>query len=355
VLLHDFFLNTTCEYTTIRSLSFLKTFDLEEERVKQEIHKNGANRVLIQLPEGLKPQAIDIAKVVEKSGALAIISTDPCYGACDLATYEAELLGADLMIHYGHSKLMKHERVPTIYVEARATLNVTTVVEEALPLLEKWQKIGLTTIVQHVQMIDQAREILIRGGKTVVIGDTRRLSYPGQVTGCDYSNAKSIAKDVGAFLFVGGGRFHALGLALSTSKPTIVADPYGEKAFSVNEEADKILKQRWACVKESQHANVFAVLVGLKSGQKRLEQALDLKKNLEENGKSAYIFAGKEITPEALLEFPSIDAFVNTACPRISVDDASRFKKPVLTANEALVVVGKLSWEELCKKGLFEN
>jgi hypothetical protein len=26
-----------------------------------------------------------------------------------------------------------------------------------------------------------------------------------------------------------------------------------------------------------------------------------------------------------------------------------------LTANEALVVAGKFSWEELCKRGLFEN
>jgi 2-(3-amino-3-carboxypropyl)histidine synthase len=46
---------------------------------------------------------------------------------------------------------------------------------------------------------------------------------------------------------------------------------------------------------------------------------------------------------------------VNTACPRISLDDASRFNKPVLTTNEASVVVGELSWEELCKEGLFGN
>jgi 2-(3-amino-3-carboxypropyl)histidine synthase len=55
------------------------------------------------------------------------------------------------------------------------------------------------------------------------------------------------------------------------------------------------------------------------------------------------------------MEFPSIDAFVNTACPRISLDDAARFRKPILTVNEALVVVGKLSWEELCRKGLLES
>jgi 2-(3-amino-3-carboxypropyl)histidine synthase len=333
----------------------MKHFYLEEERVKQEIAKIGAKRILIQLPEGLKPEAPHIAKIVEKTGALAIVSADPCYGACDLATEEAEALGADLIVHYGHSKLMKYERVPTIYVEARATLNVNGVVQKALPMLEKWQKIGLTTTVQHVQTLDEVRETLIRAGKTVVIGDAGHLSYPGQVIGCDYSNAKSVANDVEAFLFVGGGRFHALGVALSTNKPTIVADPYDETAFSVDKEAEKAFKQRWACIEEAQEAKAFAILVGLKPGQKRLEQAVELKKNLEEAGRSAYIFAAKEITPEMLLEFPSVDAYVNTACPRISLDEAAKFKRPVLTVNEVLVVVGRLSWEELCRKGLLEN
>ena len=333
----------------------MRQFDFEEERVRQEILKLAAKRVLIQLPEGLKPEAPRLAKIVEKFGALPIVSADPCYGACDLATVEAESLGVDLIIHYGHSKLLKYERVPTIYVEARATMNVNAAVEKALPMLENWQKIGLTTTVQHVQTLDDVREILLRAGKTVVIGDAGRLNYPGQVIGCDYSNAKSIANDVEAFLFIGGGKFHALGVALSTSKPTIVADPYEKRAYSVDKEAEKIIKQRWASIEEAKKAKTFAVLVGLKPGQKKLEEALDVKKKLEESGKTACLFVAKEVTPEVLMEFPTVEAYVNTACPRVSLDDASKFQKPVLTVNEALVVVGELSWEELCRKDLFEN
>ncbi|MGQ9529996.1 MAG: diphthamide biosynthesis enzyme Dph2 [Candidatus Bathycorpusculaceae bacterium] len=333
----------------------MKQFDLEEERVKQEILKLGAKRVLIQLPEGLKPEAPYLSKIVEKAGASPIISADPCYGACDLAAMEAEALGVDLVIHYGHSKMLKYEKVPTIYVEARATLNVEGVVEKALPLMEKWHKMGLTTTVQHVQTLDVVRELLLRAGKTVAIGDAGRLNYAGQVIGCNYSNAKSVADGVEAFLFIGGGRFHALGVALSTSKPTIAADPYERRVFSVNEEAEKIIKQRWASIKEAEKAKNFAVLVGLKPGQKKLEEAFAIKRKLEEKGKTVCLLAAKEISSETLMEFPSIDAFVNTACPRVSIDDSSRFKKPLLTVNEALVVVGELSWEELCRKGLFEN
>ncbi len=333
----------------------MKGFDFEEERIKQEISKAGAKRVLMQLPEGLKPEAPRLAKIVEKAGALPIISADPCYGACDLATSEAENLGVDLLIHYGHAKLLRHEKVPTVYLEARAIVSMDSAVEKALTLLKAYGNVGLATTVQHVQNLDVAREILIRAGKTVVIGEAGRMAYLGQVLGCDYSNAKSIAADVEAFLFVGGGRFHALGIALATSKPTVVADPYGNTAYSVDEEAQKILRQRWASIEEAQHAKIFGVLISLKPGQKKVEEALKIKHDIEKMGKTACLFALKEILPEALLEFPTVDAYVNTACPRISLDDASKFRKPVLTISEFMVVSGELSWENLLKNGLFEK
>ncbi|MEM2567227.1 MAG: diphthamide biosynthesis enzyme Dph2 [Candidatus Bathyarchaeia archaeon] len=328
-------------------------FDFEEERLRQEIAKLGAKRVLIQLPEGLKDEAPRLAKVVEKAGALPIISADPCYGACDLATSEAESLSADVIVHYGHTKLLKYEKLPTIYFEARATISIAETVEKALPLMENWHKVGLATTVQHVQTLDEAKEMLIRAGKTVMVGDAGRLNYPGQVVGCDYSNAKSVAGDVEGFLFIGGGRFHALGLALATSKSTVVADPYEKRAYLVDDEAQKVQKQRWSYIKEAQKARTFVVLVGLKPGQKRLDEALTIRGKLEKAGKDTYLFAIREITPEAVMNFPTVDAYVNTACPRVSIDAPSKFSKPMLTINEALVVIGEISWKELCKRGFF--
>jgi len=333
----------------------MKRFDFEEERIKQEIAKLGAKRVLLQLPEGLKPDAPRLARLIEKAGALPIVSADPCYGACDLATSMAEDLDADLLIHYGHAKLLKHEKVPTLYLEARATMKVDGAVEKAVPLLSAYKTVGLATTVQHVQTLDDVREMLVRAGKTVVVGDARRLPYGGQVIGCDFGNVKSISSEVEAFLFVGGGKFHALGVALATGKPTVVADPYDQTAYSVDLEAQKILKQRWASIQEAAKAKVLGVLVSLKPGQKHLEEALRIKAKIEKMDRTAVLFALKEVLPEALMEFPSVDAYVNTACPRISLDDASKFKKPVLTMQEFNVVSGEYSWESLLKNGLFEK
>lgn len=332
----------------------MEKFDFQLDRVKQEITKRGAKLVLLQLPEGLKPYAPAVASAVQEAGAIAVISADPCYGACDLAVNEAESLSANLIVHFGHARFVRNSRVPTLYVEAHANLSVATAVKQALPLLSGYGKIGLATTVQHLQRLDEASAVLRDAGKTVVIGDCGQLSYAGQVIGCNYSNVKSIVDQVDAYLFVGGGLFHALGIALSTSKPTVIADPYDNRAFSVDAQAQKIIKQRWACIEEARKAGTFGVIVGLKPGQKRLEEALLIKKAAERHGRAAFLLAAREITPETLLEFPSIDAYVNTACPRISLE-AAKFSKPVLTGNEFTVVVGELPWESLLKKGLFEN
>lgn len=331
-------------------------FDFEEEKLKKELKKRRAKHVLIQLPEGLKPQGPRIAEVVEETGALPIVSADPCYGACDLAIHEAERLNVDLVVHFGHTPMVsKPERLPVVYFEAKAALPLKPAVQKALTLLKTSKRIGLVTTVQHVKHLSEARETLLAAGKGVVVGDVGRLKYAGQVIGCDYGNARAIEKDVDAFLLVGGGRFHAIGVALATSKPTIVADPYEDRAYSVNHDADRIRKQRWMSLREAMRAERFGILLGLKSGQNRLDKALHIRRKLHNAGKKSTLLAIREVTPESLMQYPTIDAYVNTACPRTSLDDASKFHKPVLTVNEFLVAAGEITWEQLLRKGWFED
>ena len=333
-----------------------KTFNLEEKRLKKEIIKRGARRVLIQLPEGLKAKAQRLAAVVEKARATAIISADPCHGACDLALFDAENLGVDLIVHYGHSKMIKQGRIPTIYVEARAKIDAKEAISKAKPLLNSWKTIGLVTTIQHVHILDKIEGLLKNMGKEVLIGNPRgQVKYAGQVTGCNYDSAKKILGDVDGFLFIGGGRLHAIGVALATAKPVVISDPFEKRAYTVNNDAKKILKQRWASIFKAREAKKFGVIIGLKSGQKKLSKALEVKRKLDKSGRKATLLALREITPEALMQFPNINAFINTACPCVAIYNASNFLKPVLNVNEALVMLGEVNWKELCRGGWFAN
>jgi 2-(3-amino-3-carboxypropyl)histidine synthase len=331
------------------------SFDFEEKRLKSEIKKRKPKIVFLQLPEGLKPEAPRLAAVVEEAGALPIVSSDPCYGACDLAVSEAKILGADLIIHYGHTLMSLRSDVPTVYVDARAKISIKEAVTKALPLLESWSKIGLVTTVQHVHQLDEAKNLLESAGKTVFVGDAGHVKYAGQVLGCDFSNAQTVSENVEAYIFVGGGRFHAIGIALATEKPTIIADPYGQIAYPIQDQVRRVIMQRWGNISEAKEAKSFGVLISLKSGQMKLKEAMSIKEKLEQHGLTATLFAIREVTPSALMQFPGIDAFVNTACPRLSLDDAPHFGKPLLSLNETLVLLGEMKWEDLLRRGWFGN
>jgi 2-(3-amino-3-carboxypropyl)histidine synthase len=330
-------------------------FDLEEKRLEEEIKKRKPKIVLLQLPEGLKPEVHRLTTVIEEAGALPIVSSDPCYGACDLAVYEAKILGADLIIHFGHTPMIMNSDVATIYVEVKAEIGIEEAVKRALPYLESWNKIGLVTTVQHIHTLKVAKNLLENAGKTVLIGDSGYVKYSGQVLGCDFRNAQSVSENVDAYVFVGGGRFHAIGLALATGKPTIIADPYEQVAYPIDDQVRRILMQRWANISEAKGAKNLGVLISLKSGQMKLKDSINIKEKLEKSGFRVSLFALREVTPSALMQFPFIDAFVNTACPRLSLDDSGNFDKPLLSVDETLVMLGEMKWEDLLKKGWFGN
>ncbi|MEM2939357.1 MAG: diphthamide biosynthesis enzyme Dph2, partial [Candidatus Bathyarchaeia archaeon] len=323
-------------------------------RIRREIIKRGARKVLVQLPEGLKSAAQMIASIIEETKALPIISADPCYGACDLALNEAEMLSVDLIIHYGHSEIENFicpTNTPIIFIEARANISIESAVNDALHYLEPWKSIGLVTTVQHIHLLHKAGEILTNAGKKVYVGCEPGLKYPGQVLGCDYRNAKIVSNRVEAFLFIGGGLFHAIGLFLATMKPTIAANPFEGKALRIDDEAKRMINRRWADISEASKAKKWGIIIGLKSGQFNFEAALKIKNDLESSGREAILLAMREITPDILLEFPSIEAYVNTACPRISFYE-SKFSRPILTPKETYIALGRKSWEEHLQSGL---
>lgn len=330
-------------------------FNLEEDRIREEIIKRGARKVIIQLPEGLRSEAYRLALIVENAGALPIFSADPCYGACDLALSESCLLSADLLIHFGHSEVERFNRqadIPVVYVEARANVSVKEAVEDALYHLDDWREIGLVTTVQHIHSLKEAKDILEEHGKRVYIGNERGLKYPGQVLGCDYSNAKSISSAVEAFLFIGSGLFHAVGLYLATMKPTIAADPFEKKAYGVEDKARILIKKRWMDVCEAARARKWGVILGLKSGQLNPEAALRIKRELETHGRRVILLALREVTPEVIRSFPEIEAYVNTACPRISLYESTAFSKPILNPREVYVALGRINWEDYLRNGI---
>lgn len=84
-------------------------YNLELEKLIQEIKKCNSKQVLIQLPDGLKNQSDKIVDFIEtNTNANAFIWFGSCFGACDLPL-GLDILKIDLIVQWGHNRFNKKE------------------------------------------------------------------------------------------------------------------------------------------------------------------------------------------------------------------------------------------------------
>ncbi len=321
----------------------MSNYQFKVNNIIEEIKHMDAHSVGLQFPEGLKIYARSVARRIEdETGVDVIISGDPSFGACDVSDVSMKGM-VDLLVHFGHSPLPFDYDMPILFVEAQFELDVVPAIKEALNLIENYKIIGLVTTTQHLHTLEEAADFLEREGKTVIMKQGQG-TRKAQVLGCNFSAVEELPVD--AFLYVGSGNFHPLGIKLSTDKPVIIADPYRNEARNIDKFADRILRIRFARITKAREAKRFGIIVSSKKGQLRMELAKNLKSMIHKEGKEAYIILMDHISPELLIPFMDLDAFLVTACPRIAIDDADMYKKPLLTPEELLIVLDEKKWED---------
>lgn len=78
-------------------------YNMEINKIINEIKKNNAKLVCLNLPDGLKPKAEELQKqILSKTDAEVILWGGSCFGSCDMPL-EVKNLGVDMLIHFGHA------------------------------------------------------------------------------------------------------------------------------------------------------------------------------------------------------------------------------------------------------------
>ncbi len=325
---------------------------LDLEKAAAEINKRKAKRVALQVPEGLKPKLAEIAGELQRKTNAAVFSfLDPCFGACDIADEKAKVLGADLLLHFGHTQFLGQNKIETVFLPLSYELDkkkLQALVEKLINSLKKEnaKKIALAATIQYLTYLEFLKKKLQKNKFAVFIGKGRNVS-DGQVLGCNYSTMKSVAAKADAIVFLGDGLFHPLGISFCCSKPVFILNPLQEEVKQLEKEQDLFLRKRIAMIGKAKQAERIAIWVSTKRGQQRMQLALELKKKIEAKGKSAFVFVSDLLLPDYLLAM-QVDAIVSTACPRIALDDSSSFKQPILNPSEALIALGEKKLEKYC-------
>ena len=319
-----------------------REWDYELDRIIDAVEERDAETVGLQFPEGLKrrgPGVADDLRELLSDDVSVMISGQPCYGACDLDTYL--MRRTDLFVHFGHSPMKESDNI--VYVPLFSNVDVFPIMEQCLdeeltPPSDD-PDVGLVTTAQHMNKFDEMRAFLEDRGYTVHTrrGDDR-LTHEGQVLGCNYASAEVDADQI---LYVGGGKFHPLGLAMEhPDKKVVIGDPVNNVVKIADNEA--FMKQRYASVHKAMDADTWGVIFCTKIGQGRWEQAQEI----VDNNENAYLITMDEVTPDRLMNF-GMDAYVNTGCPRITTDDGPQFDDPMLTPGEYKIAIGEKPLDEL--------
>ena len=211
-----------------------------------------------------------------------------------------------------------------LFVEAKAKKDVVKGLEKNISNIS-CKNIGLIATVQFASQLPLIKKSLQMKGFKVFIGKPKGPAVlEGQILGCDVSAALAVEKHVECFLYIGTGDFHPTGLLAKTSKPIYIYDPFTEQIRLLPEaEKQKLWKRKILMIAKFKDAKTIGILVSMKPGQ-FCANAENVKESLEKQGKRVYLFVCDSITNTELMNFPHIEAWVNTACPRIAEDEFSR-------------------------------
>ena len=297
--------------------------------------------------------ACTISDIIQQfTSAETIIMGDVTYGACCVDDFTARALGADLMVHYGHSCLIPIDTtlIKMLYVFVDIKIDNQHVIDTLKYNFKPGAAVALVSTIQFVAALQSIQSVL-QGEYRVVIPQSKPLS-PGEILGCTSPRLP----DVDALVYIGDGRFHLESIMIANpATPAYRYDPYSKvfsREYYDHKEMQKVRKE---AIVQASTAKKFGLILGSLGRQGSPNVLNNLKQTMDRIGMEYIVVLLSEIFPEKLKLFDDVDAWVQVACPRLSIDWGSAFCKPLLTPYEASVALKVASWQDTYPMDFYAN
>lgn len=338
------------------SLSLLPAnYNFEVEKIIGNLRKFNSKGVALQFPEGLLRYSLLIASIIERHcpGCEAVVLGDVTYGACCIDDFTARAVGADFLVHFGHSCLVPIDKLSSgirfLYVFVEISFDpqhLTRLLRETFPCKES--EVFLLGTIQFFSTISALKRELQEGGWTGVSVPQERPLSPGEVLGCTAPRLPQSKGGERALVFVADGRFHLEAVMIANpSVPAYRYDPYTKRMTREYYDHDAMLLQRKRAISSASDCQRVGLILGTLGRQSSRPVYAQLEKRLRERFPSVLCVCLSEVTPRKLAMFPQIQAWVQTSCPRLSLDWSGSFATPLLSPYEASVLTGSARWQEV--------
>lgn len=330
-------------------------YSFEIHKTIHRIRTSGAKKVALQMPEGLLMFATTISDILTRfcDGIETLIMGDVTYGACCIDDYTARALGCDLLIHYAHSCLIPVSvtTIKTLYVFVDISIDVQHLLSTIERNFQPSKRMALVGTIQFNSTIHGIAAELRSKGWTILVPQISPLSK-GEILGCT-SPKLSIAADAtnGAdiLLYLGDGRFHLESAMIhNPDLPSYRYDPYSRRLTWESFDHEQLYTLRRSAILTARKAGKWGLILGT-LGRQGNPYTLTLIENLlKQQGREVIHIALSEIFPGKLALMQEVEAWVQVACPRLSIDWGYAFERPLLSPYEALVALGarEANWME---------
>ncbi|KAJ9098345.1 hypothetical protein QFC19_006469 [Naganishia cerealis] len=450
----------------LRNERLPSNYSFEIHKTVHQLRRDRIRTVALQMPEGLMIYGPIIADILENytypAAAIGpggqyegmdltpLLLADVTYGACCIDDFTAKEMGAEMIVHYGHSCLIpvSQTTLKTLYVFVEISIDPIHLAlsvrrnfpseQEAFrrdvlredspsngikdkgkqPLVigiegqasdskldpstegtktPKATKIALVSTIQFISAVQDLRDLLSahlqppedleitpgdqdennvaaqqiqnhlmrvkaeelgvwRGAYEIVVPQVRPLS-PGEVLGC---TAPKLDADVDALIYVGDGRFHLESIMIANpSTPAFRYDPYDKKFTREGYEHEEMRELRGKAVIQARRNVGLGAVGGQKSTstpQEHTEKSVEHTLGGSDGAAGWSVVLGtlgrqgslSVLKKLGLLPADLLNTFVQTSCPRLSIDWGYAFERPLLSPYEASVALGKIrGWEGL--------
>lgn len=320
-------------------------YNFEIEKTVWRVRQAKARKIALQFPEGLLMYACVIADILESFAGIecAMIMGDVTFGACCVDDFSAAALDAEFLVHYGHSCLVPVSKtsVPCMYVFVDIKMDVEHLVSTVELNFDVSSRIILAGTIQFASSLHAAKSLLEGAGfVNITVPQSRPLSR-GETLGC---TAPVVPGAWDAIVFVADGRFHLEALMIANPNvPAYRYDPYGrEMTLEVYDQVG-MRAQRQLAIEKARGARHWGLILGTLGRQGNPKILERIKEMMRAKQVTYTLVLLSEISPQKLeMMSARIDAFVQIACPRLSIDWGDGFEKPTLNPYEAFVALGEV-------------
>ncbi|KAI0881367.1 diphthamide biosynthesis protein [Annulohypoxylon maeteangense] len=337
-------------------------------RTAIEIKQNGWNRIALQFPDAMLPDAPWVVNALgaeldkrqedgqgqdqgqdqerQRKRRLYILA-DTSYSACCVDEIAAEHADADGVVHYGRACLSPTSRLPVLHIFTKQTLDyasVTTSFEAEFP--EKIEKVVVMADVMFQEHVAPICELLRERGYSNVVATEIVRDPTGTIPNRKVVWFDAPAEEQANYNLNEYHLFHistpptSLLLTLSSRLASLriystPSSPYTTTSEVPDPSATPgLLRRRYGLVIRLATASIIGILVNTLSVKNYMSTISTLKSQIAAAGKKSYTIVVGKLNAAKLANFAEVDGWVVVGCWESGLVEQEGLWKPVITPFE---------------------